>query len=160
MSQQRAPSIRIANKSSAAEFFGVSLPAIDGWVRRGCPVMERGHKTAPYQFDLRAVAEWYYGNRGQTETGETDPEKLSPKERKDWYDGEKVRRDLQIKDGQLIPASEVETEMAAIVKTFVGFLEQIPDILERDANISGDAVERLQEIVDRERERLYQQMTA
>lgn len=41
-----------------AELFGKSLVTIDAWVRRGMPVVERGHRTKEWKFDTSLVAEW------------------------------------------------------------------------------------------------------
>jgi phage terminase Nu1 subunit (DNA packaging protein) len=153
-----APTIREANKSETAEFFGVSLPTLENWVRRGCPVLERGGKNVPYRFDLRAVAEWYYGGKSVASDGDVDPEKMTPKERKDWYEGEKVRRALEVDAGKLLRADEAEIEFAAMVKTFAGALEILPFRLERECNLSGDVVERLQIAIDEARESLYRAM--
>lgn len=153
------PTDNMATKARVAEFFGVSIPAVDGWIRRGCPVLERGHKTSPYKFDLRAVAEWYYGGKSSIDTSEIDPEKLPPKERKDWYEGEWKRRDLQVRDGELLPASEVEVEWSSLVKTLANFLDTLFDVLERDSGLTGAQVERGRQLIDREREKLYRQLT-
>lgn len=147
-----------ANKQETAEFFGVSTVTVENWVRRQCPVIERGNKTTPYKFDLRAVAEWYYGGKSQPETGEADPEKMAPKERKDWYEGEKVRRALEVDAGKLIQADEVEIEFATLVKSFAGFLEILPFSLERECGLSADVVERLQIACDGQREAFYERM--
>ena len=33
---------QVVNRADLANINGVSLPTIDDWVRRGCPVMQRG----------------------------------------------------------------------------------------------------------------------
>ena len=50
--------IFILNKAELATDLEVSLPTVDAWVRRGCPVLERGGLGRPYRFDWRDVVEW------------------------------------------------------------------------------------------------------
>jgi len=48
----------IVSKSVLAERLGVSLPAVDGWVRRGCPMEKRGGRGRAAEFDLNKVTNW------------------------------------------------------------------------------------------------------
>jgi len=43
------------NKAELARAYGVSIPAVDAWIRRGCPHQKRNRR---YHFDRAAVAEW------------------------------------------------------------------------------------------------------
>ena len=49
---------RSVNRAGLASVFAVSLPTIDAWVRKGCPVVERGGTGREWQFDTAAVIEW------------------------------------------------------------------------------------------------------
>ncbi len=147
------PERRKANKAELAEFFDVSIPAIDGWCRRGCPYIQRGAKGMQWVFDIRAVAEWYY--KGDTST-EDDPEKMSPKDRLDWYRGARERTRHLEECGELIKSSEYERALSNALKTVAVGLESLPDVLERDAGIDGQAVELCQKRIDTMREELYQ----
>ena len=53
-------------RQALADVFGVSLPTIDAWVRKGCPFVEKGGRGQEWQFNTaqatkrlpeRAVAE-------------------------------------------------------------------------------------------------------
>jgi phage terminase Nu1 subunit (DNA packaging protein) len=46
------------NKASLAEFFEVSAPTVDDWIRRDCPVETRGKPGQAWVFDFRAVRRW------------------------------------------------------------------------------------------------------
>src|SRR5574337_1860195 len=92
---------RKANKAKLAEFFDVSIPTVDAWVRKGMPVVQRGGVKTPWTFDLLAVALWRYGAK-QNDEDEFDPERLPPSERKAWFDSEIRRRELQAADRELI----------------------------------------------------------
>ena len=49
---------RILNRRQIAEHCEISLPTIDAWVSKGCPVVQRGSKGKPWRFDTDAVDGW------------------------------------------------------------------------------------------------------
>lgn len=49
---------RLVNRAQLATLCDVSLPTVDTWVRKGCPIVERGSKGSPWQFDSAAVIDW------------------------------------------------------------------------------------------------------
>ncbi len=152
------PDIRRANKSQVAEFFDVSLPTVEAWIRKGCPVAERGARGISWVMDLRAVAQWLY----QAEQSNTprDPDSLPPQDRKAWYDAEARKRDLAEKAKELLPRAEVEqaaaTAFAAVTQDLLAVSDQLerlhavpPDIAGKvDAAICA-ALESLRERVGR-----------
>lgn len=79
---------------------------------------------------------------------ETDPARMSPKDRKDWFDSEKGRVWLDKEERRLIPASEVITVFSSITKSAVQVLNTLPDLLERDEGLPPLAVARVQKIID------------
>lgn len=146
------PPQRVENKSGCAEWFGVSMSAVEGWIRRGCPCLQRGKRGTEWQFDLLEVCKWRSG--GLEKTGE-EPDDMRPKDRLDWYRGEMERLKLLRETGELVPAIDFEGQLASALKIVAVSLESLPDVLERDAGIRGAAVERCQEVIDRVREELY-----
>lgn len=152
------PELRKANKAVMAEFFGVSVATVDNWQRRGCPAVQRGSRGVPWVYDLLEVARWRFAPQqgpGQGGDEEADPDTLSPKERLDWYRGEETKRKLQVADGTLVPADEHERALADVVKVAISWAETLPDVLERDAGLSPQQIERVQLAVDRVREELH-----
>ena len=85
---------------------------------------------------------------------ETDPSRMSPKDRKDWFDSEKGRVWLDKEERRLIPASEVITVFSSITKSAVQVLNTLPDILERDEGLPPSAVAKVQKTIDALRESL------
>lgn len=150
------PDRRKANKAELAEWFGVSVPTVDAWIRRGCPHLQRGNRGLSWVFDIKAVAEWYYG---ASESPDDDPEKMAPKDRLDWYRGARERTKHLEECGELMRAADFETALASAIKTIAVTLESLPDVMERDAGIDGAAVERCQIVVDRMREDLHKRLT-
>lgn len=57
MSEPKARGL-IMNRAELATLFEVSLPTVDAWVRKGCPVIERGSKGRPWQFSSADVFDW------------------------------------------------------------------------------------------------------
>lgn len=142
--------LRRANKAEVAEFFDMSIKAVDGWVRRGCPVVERGRLNKPWVFDLLAVAEWRIS--GRTADMEIDPTTLPPAERKAWFESEMKRRELQKDDRELIPAADLESCIARVFGALSQGLRSIPDNLERRTGCSPDIAEAVERIIEAEME--------
>ena len=139
--------LRIGNKKQVATFFYVTINTVNAWIRRGCPVVKKGNQGEQWQFDVLAVALWKFDVKSEEER--LDPEDLEPKQRLDWYRGTQAKVDLEVKAAQLIPAGTHELELAEAFKTVSVTLESLPDMLERDAGLPPEAVERATEIVDR-----------
>jgi len=87
-----------------------------------------------------------------------DPEKMNPRERKEWYEGERRRRELQIQDGELYVAHEQDREVSRVFKMVANGLEALPDILERDAGLQGHQLEPVFRAIDSMREQLFQEI--
>ncbi|HAE6514421.1 TPA_asm: DUF1441 family protein [Salmonella enterica] len=79
------------------------------------------------------------------------PNKMTPKERKNWFDSEKGRFWLEKEMKQVVPLPEVRQQMAAIVKAITQVLEVWSDKLERDKGWSADQLNEAQDVVDEAR---------
>lgn len=86
--------------------------------------------------------------------GHQDPNKMTPKERKDWFDSEKGRIWLEKELRHLIPHNEVISVYSSVAKSALQVLETLPDRLERDAALSPAAVLVTQTIIDSVRDDL------
>ena len=87
--------------------------------------------------------------------GVIDPRDLPPKDRKDYNQSENERLKVETTMGALVPAVEVEADMAELVKMAVQFLETLPDVLERKLSLQPDQVIKVQERCDHIRQQLY-----
>jgi len=110
------------------------------------PVMQKGGKTSPWEIDLLAVAQWRFGV--QASGGSVDPESLDPMQRRAWYEGETKRRELQVRDRELIPAADVERVVATAFAALSSDIRAIPDNLERRHGIAGDVAEKVAAALD------------
>lgn len=92
--------------------------------------------------------------------GKVDPEKLPPKERKDWYEGERVRVALEKERGQLVTLDEYQQEMSRVLKEVAFTLETLPDVLERKCALPPAAVIAMQRLLDDQRAALADRVDA
>ena len=122
------PAFRLANKLQVSEFFDVSVKTVDLWVRRGCPFIQRGDVRTPWVFDLLKVSEWRYAP--PTRVRSDDPEKLKPRDRKDWYEGERVRGKIDEMMANLIGREEFDSEKSRILSMLTECLSRLPGRLE------------------------------
>ncbi len=129
----------------AKRLAAANVPAAE--VRAGHPVY-RLRDAAPVLLD-----------KGHAGGGEDfDPCDLPPKERKDWFNSEESRLAVQAKARRLIPAAEVEVEYAELVKGLVQFLDTLPDVLERRADLSPEQAVAIGEVIGEQRQALYDRL--
>lgn len=156
---RQVPESRRGNKNTLCEFFGVNLSTVDAWIRKDIPAIQRGRKGAPWVFDLRAVAEWYFSSpAGETEDGETDPERMDPRDRKDWYDGEAKRRAIAKEAAELMTIEDYMEGQSMLLKEIAASLETLPDLLERRCNLKPDAIMLVREVLDGHRTEVANRM--
>lgn len=95
---------------------------------------------------------------GKPEQGDPDdihdPSKLSPKDRKDWFQSENERVKLEESQKKLVPASDAHREMALMIKIITQVLDTWPDKLERDRGWRTDQIAEAQNAIDEIREAL------
>lgn len=138
------PDIRQANKGTCAQFFGVTLPTVEKWIREGMPVVQVGSRGISWIIDLHAAAKWKYEAR--LPSGSIDPETLPPAERKLWYDGETRRRDIQVRDFELIEEADYSEATSRAFSAVAQSMFSVRDLLERKTDLSieqGDMVEEV-----------------
>jgi len=143
------PAFRLANKLQVSEFFDVSVKTVDLWVRRGCPFIQRGDVRTPWIFDLLAVSEWRYAP--PTRVRVDDPEKLKPKDRRDWYEGEKTRERVDEMMANLVTRDEFDAEKSRIQSAIAECLSRLPDRLTTSCKLPPAASAALRDLIDRER---------
>lgn len=84
-----------------------------------------------------------------------DPEDLSPRERRDWYEGELRRVDIEKKKGLLLIAEDVRETWAETLKAIMLMLDTLVDVVERDVGLNTEQIGLIQSIIDRQRDQLY-----
>ncbi|WP_417788212.1 DUF1441 family protein [Stutzerimonas xanthomarina] len=79
-----------------------------------------------------------------------------PDARKAWFQSENERLKFEKEIKQLIPAHEFARELSLLAKTVAAGLDSLPDMLERDAGLNPETIERVQKVTDALREQMYQ----
>lgn len=135
-----------------ADCFGVHRQTMAKRIREAglVPTGElRGNPT----YSIRDVAEMLYMPVAE----ETDAPRWDsvPEQRKAWYQSENERVKLEKELRLLIPVDEVHREMSRLAKAVSSSLDGLPDLLERDAALSGDAIERVERVTDALREQMH-----
>ena len=148
---------RVVGKAEAAQFFDVSLPTVDAWIRRGCPVEERGGRGRAWRLDLLKVAEWRHTK--DVPIANVDPETMNPGDRRLWYESEVRRRTLQKMDGELLEREEVLHVFATTIALITDHLRALPDNLERRVGLRPDALAVVEATIDTELENLKRALT-
>lgn len=140
-----------------AGWFEVSLPTVEAWVRKGCPVVQRGSRGVPWVFDLLDVAKWRYARDVQAEPeGVVIP--TDPESRDKWYASELKRLQYEAKTGQLLEAEEVRHTWSSMLKAIMLKLDTLQDVVERDAGLTPEQAQVIQEAIDTIREQAYQEI--
>lgn len=85
---------------------------------------------------------------------ENDPDKMDPKDRKDWYDAENKRLAYEKHCGELIPAEEVRDVVAEAFKMLVFALDTLPDRVEHEVGLQPDQLKVFLASVDDARQSL------
>lgn len=137
--------------SQIARAFGMDRRTVtkrleDGGVK---PASSRGGFPV---YELKAVGPALFG---QVMVGGTDPNNMPPNERRAWYQSENERLKFEREMSQLVPMHDVRREMSSMAKGMANTLDSLPDILERDCGLSAEALDRVQEVVDTQREQMY-----
>jgi len=139
---------RRLNRGDMAEMLGVSVTKLDAMVRQGCPIAERPGRGKPSQFNTLDVLRWRFGPReGAAGVAVTDPERLTPADRKHWYDGEAKRRAIAEMDAGLIPAAEVQAGVAAMQAIVADMLHQLPGELQQRASLNAEQTAMVEQAV-------------
>ncbi len=106
-------------------------------------------------YSLRDVGPVIFGADTEKDpSGIQDPDKMFPKDRKDWFQSENERIKLETSLRQLIPAEESHREMATIIKAVAQVLDTWPDRLERDHGWQPEQITQAQDVVDELRDLL------
>ena len=104
---------RIVNRTGLSEVFGVALTTIDSWVRRGCPVVARGHgKGQEWQFNTAQVSNWLKDEAVAEATGDIPDDIELLKIRKQKAETELAELELAQKRGEVALIADFERAQA------------------------------------------------
>jgi len=158
----------VLNKTELADFFAVSVPTIDAWQRAGMPANSDGTNGRAWEFQASHCWAWKQARdaeevhrsaeaaaaiaamRLQLIGGKAGDSirSLSPKERQQLYAVEADYERLRRERNQSIDRDEVRQAFEDLLSLIRDAINAYPDRLERDAGLSGKAVEKATEYGD------------
>ncbi|MEQ3671367.1 terminase small subunit [Pseudophaeobacter sp.] len=106
---------RVVNRTELAEINGVSLPTVESWVRRGCPVVQRGGRGRAWQFNTADVRNWREDDIRAETSHTTHANKDELLLRKLAAETEQAELDLAKAKDEVVPVEQLER---ALVKAF------------------------------------------
>lgn len=106
---------REVNRTELAEINGVSLPTVESWVRRGCPVVQRGGRGRAWQFNTADVRNWREDDIRAETSHTTHANKDELLLRKLAAETEQAELDLAKAKDEVVPVEQLER---ALVKAF------------------------------------------
>ena len=103
------------SRAGLAEVFGVALTTVDSWVKKGCPVVVRGHgKGQEWKFNTAQISSWLQDEAVDRATGgiPDDLEELKLREQK--AKTELTELELATKKGEVALIAEFERAQAMV----------------------------------------------
>jgi terminase small subunit / prophage DNA-packing protein len=116
---------KIVNKAELASLFGVSITAVDKWLGRGCPYLEKGGPSKGYKFDTAAVAEWRSEEAAEQAVELSDPG-TDPAIRKLSAEASLAELKLAREEGSLVPIADVERGWSMLIAACRSRLLAVP----------------------------------
>ena len=113
-------------RQALADVFGVSLPTIDAWVRKGCPFVEKGGRGQEWQFNTAHVSKWLRDRDVEEATGgiPDDLEELKIREQK--AKTELTELELATKKGEVALIAEFERAQAMVFAAIRANIMNVP----------------------------------
>ncbi len=137
----------VQGQERIAEVFGVAPKTIVEWQEQGFPIAKRGGPGVASEYDSAACIAWYVSREVDKASGKSAKDRLSR------LQGDKIERELQIMDRELIPSAEVEPAMHRFFVDMLSEMEQLPEAYcDTIAAMAGDSLavhQALSEIVGR-----------
>lgn len=144
------------NLTRISEAFGLSRDTVRKRLREAGvqPADKRGN--APV-YRLSDVGPALFANE-MTMNSEYTPDKMAPKDRKEWFQSENERVKFQTNVGDLIPVGQHRDDLAFVFKKVGSFFDSLPDKMERQRMFTPEQLVALERAGDDLREMLYQQL--
>jgi hypothetical protein len=102
----------------------------------------------------------YLIGRPVAEGDEFDPDQLLPQDRLAYWRSEHEKLKVAQERRDLLSRIEVEREFARFFELVGRFYDTLPDQLERDGVVDARALTKLEQVLDKHRDELYQSLTA
>lgn len=122
----REPKGKRVTRTGLAEFFGVSLPTVDVWVRDGCPFVKKGSRGVEWEFATGDVWEWHQERAVRDATGDAQLTEQELKRRK--LEAETLKAELELEEarGAVALITDFERAQSAFAATVQANIMQVP----------------------------------
>lgn len=119
---------KLLNRQETAETFGIATSTLSEWVRRGCPVVQRGSRGKPWTFNTAEVARWRDGDvRADATSGIKDATTAELQRRKLAAETEAAELELARSKAEVVPVDEIERGIRkAFAELRTGFRNVLP----------------------------------
>ena len=87
-----------------------------------------------------------------------NPDEMGAFERKAWFDGSRSELEYGKEKGLLIEVEEMTEVVGEAFKMFSSFLSMLPGAVSNQLDLSVDQLEKIQDVCDRQRDRLADQL--
>ena len=133
-------------KYEIAEFFGVAETTVDQWVRRGCPVVERGSKGKQWKINTAQVSDWLRQRDVEQATGANLSDEQELKRRKLAAETQKAELEMLRVKGDLVPLAQLERSLS---NTFAELKTNLRNVPKRTATaLVGETSEvRIKDVI-------------
>ncbi|BBT82720.1 DUF1441 family protein [Salmonella enterica] len=145
------------NITRIAEAFGMSRDTVRKRLREA-GVQPKGTRGNAPVYLLADVGPALFQGGGEQTAASHQPDKMPPKDRKEWYQSENERLKFQREIGDLIPVGEYRDDLSRVLKKVVSFFESLPDRMERRRTFSAPQLEELERAADEFRNQLYSEL--
>lgn len=115
------------SRAGLAEVFGVALTTVDSWVKKGCPVVVRGHgKGQEWKFNTAQISSWLQDEAVDRATGgiPDDLEELKLREQK--AKTELTELELATKKSEVALIAEFERAQAMVFAAIRANIMNVP----------------------------------
>lgn len=146
------------NITRIAEAFGLHRDTVRKRLKEG-RVKPTGKKAGVDVYALADVGPALFAAEvGNKSEDDYDPNKMAPKDRKDFFQSERERLKFQTEIGELIPDSEYRLDFAEVLKFLVSAFESLPDNLERRQKVPPEVLQYVEGWADESRTYLYNKL--
>lgn len=152
----------VLNRAQLASALNKSEPTITAWLREGLPFLTAGTNGRSYEFQLSDCWKWVREKEREAEQRRTSADAavlqmrlalvggtevdageamLNPKQRRELYEAEQVFMTTALQRQALVRRPEVVSMLEDVLLTVRDSVTALPDRLEREAGITGKALE-------------------
>lgn len=117
---------KLVNKAELAEIFGVAMPTIDDWVKRGCPAVERGAKGRAWTFNTSDVRQWRDDDIRRNSASDADSSIEELKRRKLAAETVAAELELAISKSEVAPLDQMERGIERAFEEVKASMRNVP----------------------------------